>query len=94
MNERTKRTSRTNEPNGLRYFCIIRWSERPDGFVKRVVDRFCSTADVLNDDIKFLQALCVFGYDFDGYEVEEVKPNRQGFSQNDYTNIDEYMDLY
>ena len=68
-------------------FYIIRYTDNGE---RRITERFSTTADVMNDDTKRLQAFCVFGYDFDSYEIEPADEN----DANYFENIDEFIDLY
>ena len=68
-------------------FYIIRYANNGE---RRIVERFSTKADVMNDDTKRLQAFCVFGLDFDSYEIEKADKN----DQSEFVNIDEFIDLY
>ena len=70
-----------------RRFYIIRYADSGE---RRIVERFSTTADVMDNDTKRLQAFCVFGYDFDSYEIEEADDD----DRSEFVNIDEWMDLY
>ena len=70
-----------------RKYYIIRYADNGE---RRIIERFSTTADVLGNDTKTLQAFCVFGYDFDSYEIEEADEN----DTNVFVNIDEFIDLY
>lgn len=70
-----------------RKFYIVRYSVDDE---RRIIERFSTTADVIGNRTKALQAFCVFGYDFSSYEIEDADEN----DQNDFVNIDEFIDLY
>ena len=68
-------------------FYIVRYNDSGE---RVILERFSTTADVMNDETKMLQAFCVFGYEFDGPEIVEADES----DTDNFESIDEFMDLY
>ena len=74
--------------NERKNYYIVRYTANDERVIR---EAFSTTADVMNDDTKRLQAFCVFGYDFDSYEIEDADSSDD---VNEFVDIDEFIDLY